>query len=68
MVYLRSRTSGCQVAIADPVQNKNCGPWAHEWVKKTLPGVKVEQGAEKAEIVEVTTVTGDCDLGQRKGK
>ncbi|KAI9639523.1 activator of Hsp90 ATPase [Dioszegia hungarica] len=49
-------------------RNKNCGPWAHEWVKKTLPGVKVEQGAEKAEIVEVTTVTGDCDLGQRKGK
>ena len=46
------------------MQNKNCGPWAHEWVRKTLPGTS----AEGVEIVAVTNVSGDCDLGQRKGK
>jgi activator of HSP90 ATPase len=51
-----------------PFQNKNCGPWAREWIKTSLPGVKVQDGKQSAEIIEVTSVTGDCDLGQRKGK
>lgn len=37
-------------------------------MKSNLPGVQVDDGAQKGEIVEVTSVTGDCDLGQRKGK
>ncbi|WWC89442.1 uncharacterized protein L201_004366 [Kwoniella dendrophila CBS 6074] len=49
-------------------RNKNCAPFAHDWVKKVLPGLKVEQGDSYAEITEVTSVSGDCDLGQRKGK
>ncbi|KAK6910217.1 chaperone activator [Kwoniella mangroviensis CBS 8886] len=49
-------------------RNKNCAPFAHDWVKKSLPGLKVEHGPASAEIVEVTSVSGDCDLGQRKGK
>jgi activator of HSP90 ATPase len=50
------------------MQNKNCGPWAQEWIKKSLPGLRVEEAGHYAEIVEVTSATGDCDLGQRKGK
>jgi activator of HSP90 ATPase len=50
------------------VQNKNCGPWAQQWVKDNLPGLKVEQDKEVAELKEVSSVSGDCDLGQRKGK
>lgn len=50
------------------LQNKNCGSWAQEWIKKSLPGLKVQEGQSYAEIIEVTSATGDCDLGQRKGK
>ncbi|WVF71572.1 hypothetical protein IAT40_006380 [Kwoniella sp. CBS 6097] len=49
-------------------RNKNCAPFAYDWVKKSLPGLKVEDSSQSAEIVEVTSVSGDCDLGQRKGK
>ncbi|WRT66256.1 uncharacterized protein IL334_003209 [Kwoniella shivajii] len=49
-------------------RNKNCAPFAYDWIKKSLPGLKVEDGPSNAEIVDVTSVTGDCDLGQRKGK
>ncbi|WWC61767.1 uncharacterized protein I303_104352 [Kwoniella dejecticola CBS 10117] len=49
-------------------RNKNCAPFAYDWVKKSLPGLKVESGPSSAEITEVTAVSGDCDLGQRKGK
>lgn len=60
------RGRGC-LCSAD-LQNKNCAPWAQEWIKKSLPGLKVDSGDVHAEIVKVTSVTGDCDLGQRKGK
>lgn len=49
-------------------RNKNCAPWAQEWIKKALPGLSVSEGEHVVEIIEVTSVTGDCDLGQRKGK
>ncbi|WWD17392.1 hypothetical protein CI109_101833 [Kwoniella shandongensis] len=49
-------------------RNKNCAPFAYEWIKTSLPGLKVDDGAQSAEIREVTSVSGDCDLGQRKGK
>ena len=37
-------------------------------MKTSLPGTKIENGTLSAEIIEVTSVSGDCDLGQRKGK
>ncbi|KAK8864309.1 hypothetical protein IAR55_001556 [Kwoniella newhampshirensis] len=49
-------------------RNKNCAPFAYDWMKKSLPGLKVDDGTQSAEIGEVTSVSGDCDLGQRKGK
>ncbi|OCF40485.1 chaperone activator [Kwoniella heveanensis CBS 569] len=49
-------------------RNKNCAPFAYDWVKKSLPGLKVGDSSQSAVIAEVTSVSGDCDLGQRKGK
>ncbi|CAK9785631.1 unnamed protein product [Cutaneotrichosporon oleaginosum] len=49
-------------------RNKNCGPWAQEWVRTTLPTVKAEGDGNTVSITSVTSVEGDCDLGQRKGK
>ncbi|WVR07138.1 hypothetical protein IAU60_004179 [Kwoniella sp. DSM 27419] len=49
-------------------RNKNCAPFAYDWIKKSLPGLKVGDDIQNAQIVEVTSVSGDCDLGQRKGK
>ena len=51
----------------DP-QNKNCSKFAQEWIKSNVPGLKVDDGKQSADITEVSSVTGDCDLGQRKGK
>nr|KIR87788.1 chaperone activator [Cryptococcus tetragattii IND107] len=49
-------------------RNKNCAPFAYDWIKQSLPGLKVDDGQQSAEIASVTSVSGDCDLGQRKGK
>ncbi|AFR92439.2 chaperone activator [Cryptococcus neoformans C23] len=49
-------------------RNKNCAPFAYDWIKQSLPGLKVDDGQQSAEISSVTSVSGDCDLGQRKGK
>ena len=49
-------------------QNKNCSKFAQEWIKSNVPGLKVDDGKQSADITEVSSVTGDCDLGQRKGK
>lgn len=55
--------------VADSIpQNKNCRTWAHEWVKRSLPGLKIHGDGIDAEVTEITNVSGDCDLGQRKGK
>lgn len=50
------------------LKNKNCAPFAYDWIKQSLPGLKVDDGQQSAEISSVTSVSGDCDLGQRKGK
>lgn len=51
-------------------RNKNCYPWASTWFKSELPGLRISSSSSplSAEITEVTTVEGDVDLGQRKGK
>ncbi|BEI89645.1 uncharacterized protein CcaverHIS019_0210070 [Cutaneotrichosporon cavernicola] len=49
-------------------RNKNCGPWAQEWVRRILPAIKIEGDGNTASVTSVTSVEGDCDLGQRKGK
>jgi activator of HSP90 ATPase len=52
---------------------KSCLPWAQEYISaRLLPVVVREEGAGVADpytlTVDKVTVTGDCDLNQRKGK
>ncbi|KNC99282.1 uncharacterized protein SPPG_05536 [Spizellomyces punctatus DAOM BR117] len=47
---------------------KNCMPWAKEYLTKELTGTAVESGDCKVSVEEVRDVTGDVDINQRKGK
>ena len=47
---------------------KNCYDWAVAYIKSRLTGLKVAQDDMEASVVSVKSVTGDCDLNQRKGK
>ncbi|KAI9092189.1 activator of Hsp90 ATPase [Phlyctochytrium arcticum] len=47
---------------------KNCMPWAKEYFNDQLPGTTVESDGVKVEIKEVTDLSGDADINQRKGK
>ncbi|KAI9348658.1 activator of Hsp90 ATPase [Obelidium mucronatum] len=47
---------------------KNCMPWAKDFVTAQLTGVTVEENGFKIETTEVTGFSGDADINQRKGK
>ncbi|KAJ3025916.1 UNVERIFIED_CONTAM: hypothetical protein HDU68_006501 [Siphonaria sp. JEL0065] len=47
---------------------KNCIPWAKEFVTTQLTGLCVEENGFKLETTEVTGFSGDADINQRKGK
>ncbi|KAJ3153714.1 hypothetical protein HK101_001719 [Irineochytrium annulatum] len=47
---------------------KNCFPWANDYLKEKLTGVSVEVNGTHVESTGVTSVTGDVDINQRKGK
>ncbi|RKP00722.1 hypothetical protein CXG81DRAFT_26590 [Caulochytrium protostelioides] len=48
---------------------KNCLPWAQDWFKTELPKAAQRVTPEHTvRLTEITQVTGDVDLNQRKGK
>ena len=47
--------------------DKNCMPWTLNYFKK-LEEIHKSVNDTTVEVVEVTSVTGDCDLNQRKGQ
>ncbi|KAI9226643.1 MAG: activator of Hsp90 ATPase [Piptocephalis tieghemiana] len=50
---------------------KDCFPWSKTYLEKNLTGVRVESSKSAAlwaETTEVSKITGDVDLHQRKGK
>ena len=49
---------------------KNCLPWAIDHLKSNLTGIEYihESNGTKVSVTEVSSVTGDADLNQRKGK
>ncbi|KAJ3115499.1 hypothetical protein HDU96_000533 [Phlyctochytrium bullatum] len=47
---------------------KNCFPWANEYIKERLVGLHAEDAAIKASITSLTSIQGDVDINQRKGK
>ena len=48
--------------------DKNCLAWSKEYFDENLTGLKVEEGSSKVEIANVSSVEGDVDVSQRKGK
>eukprot|EP00842_Homolaphlyctis_polyrhiza_P006676 jgi/Hompol1/7009/HPOL_005164-RA len=48
--------------------DKNCLPWARQYFISKLTGLEYTENGTKVSITEVTSVEGDVDLNQRKGK
>ncbi|ODQ49240.1 hypothetical protein PICMEDRAFT_14706 [Pichia membranifaciens NRRL Y-2026] len=47
---------------------KNCVPWAKEYFDENLYKVSVPSGEYKISVKSINSVSGDCDVTQRKGK
>jgi len=48
--------------------NKDVSPWARDWLEKNLIGLEVEENGATAKIDGITSMDGDVDVSQRKGK
>jgi activator of HSP90 ATPase len=48
--------------------NKDVSPWARDFLEKQLVGLKVEDGEVTAQIDSISSMDGDVDVSQRKGK
>lgn len=48
--------------------DKNCVPWAKEYFNKSLLQVTLPHENQTITIVSIPSLTGDCDVTQRKGK
>lgn len=48
--------------------DKNCLLWSKDYFKKHLVGLKASNDSKSAEISSVSSVEGDCEVSQRKGK
>lgn len=49
--------------------DKNCFPWAKEYFNKELIGLNTGNDQDKfAEIASISSLEGDCEVNQRKGK
>ncbi|KAG5420856.1 AHA1 [Candida metapsilosis] len=48
--------------------DKNCLAWSKEYFDEKLTNLKAEEGSSKVKIANVSSVEGDVDVSQRKGK
>ncbi|CAK9440135.1 uncharacterized protein LODBEIA_P42350 [Lodderomyces beijingensis] len=48
--------------------DKNCLPWSKDYFQANIKDTTFENEQYKFIITEVDSVTGDCDVTQRKGK
>ncbi|KAI5961926.1 AHA1 [Candida theae] len=48
--------------------DKNCLAWSKEYFDEKLTNLEVEDGDSKVKIANVSSVEGDVDVSQRKGK
>ncbi|KAI9470572.1 MAG: activator of Hsp90 ATPase [Benjaminiella poitrasii] len=48
--------------------NKDCRPWAKQYLQQKLVGLQAENNGNKVSIASLDDCTGDVDLNQRKGK
>ncbi|KAK6460781.1 putative hsp90 regulator [Scheffersomyces coipomensis] len=48
--------------------DKNCLPWSKEYFDENIKNTVVDKDGFKYTITTVESITGDCDVTQRKGK
>ena len=48
--------------------NKDVSGWAREYLDKELPNISAEQDGVTVQIDKVSSMDGDVDVSQRKGK
>ena len=48
--------------------NKDAAPWAKDYLEQNLTKITAEEGGVTAKISKVTSLDGDVDVSQRKGK
>ena len=48
--------------------NKDVREWARNYLETNLVGISAEEGDTEARISKVTSMEGDVDVSQRKGK
>lgn len=48
--------------------NKDASAWAKQWFEENVVGMQIEDNDVSAEISKVTSMDGDVDVNQRKGK
>ena len=48
--------------------NKDVREWARDYLEKNLVGISAEQNDVSAKVSKVTSMDGDVDVSQRKGK
>jgi activator of HSP90 ATPase len=48
--------------------NKDVSAWAKDYLTQELVGASVEEGDVSAKIDSITSMDGDVDVSQRKGK
>ncbi|KAK6203364.1 activator of Hsp90 ATPase [Scheffersomyces amazonensis] len=48
--------------------DKNCLPWTKEYLDREIKDTVIENEGYKFTVISIDSVTGDCDVTQRKGK
>ncbi len=48
--------------------NKDVREWSREYLDKTVVGTKASEGGESVKISKISSMEGDMDVSQRKGK
>jgi activator of HSP90 ATPase len=48
--------------------NKDVSPWAKEWLQGQVVGLEAEEDGASAKVDSITSMEGDVDVNQRKGK
>lgn len=48
--------------------NKNAAGWTKQWLEENLGDVQASAGGVTAKIDKLTSMDGDVDVNQRKGK
>ena len=48
--------------------NKDTSEWARDYLERNLVGISAEKGDTSARVAKITSMEGDVDVSQRKGK